>query len=155
MRKYLMVALVPLTLAGSLTACDNEQVGTLAGAAAGAAAGRAIGGDGYLGVIVGAVAGAYLGNQVAKWLDDRDRQKIDQTAQGALSDGKTGESYVWQNADSGNSGSVTPNSGQYTTSAGNLCRDFSQTAVSPAGQTASGSGTACKQPDGTWKIVRG
>ena len=36
---------------------------------------------------------------------------------------------------------------------GRYCREFQQT-VTIGGRTAEAYGTACRQPDGSWKIVR-
>jgi surface antigen len=36
---------------------------------------------------------------------------------------------------------------------GTYCREFQQT-ITVGGQTQEGYGTACKQPDGAWKIVQ-
>ena len=55
-------------------------------------------------------------------------------------------------------GSIPPWTGGYTTptetyqTANGTCRTY-QTGVSANGQNQSGTGTACRQPDGTWAIV--
>lgn len=140
----------------SLTGCemDKGQIGTLAGAAVGAGAGKLIGGkgtSGTIGLIVGALAGGYLGNQVGKWLTDKDRDKIDETTSKAAESGKSGEAFYWTNPESGNRGSVAATE-SYTTG-GQSCRAITQTVTTANGQSANGSGTVCKQPDGTWKVT--
>jgi surface antigen len=41
----------------------------------------------------------------------------------------------------------------YQTSAGQYCREYQQTIV-VGGQSQSAYGTACRQPDGSWKITQ-
>ena len=62
-----------------------------------------------------------------------------------------GETIAWSNPDSGNRGAVTPVR-EGTSSSGRYCREFQQTIV-VGGETQSGYGTACRQPDGSWRIV--
>jgi surface antigen len=64
-----------------------------------------------------------------------------------------GEAIVWNNPNSGNSGTVTPvRDGRST--AGSYCREF-QTEVTVGGQREKAHGVACQQPDGSWRIVEG
>jgi surface antigen len=62
-----------------------------------------------------------------------------------------GETIVWNNPDSGRSGTVTPVR-DGSSSSGLYCREFQQT-ITVSGRTETAYGTACRQPDGTWKIV--
>lgn len=152
--KVLVVSSLCLTACGA----NKQQIGTVGGAAAGAAAGRAIGGKGsggYIGLILGAIAGGYLGNMIGKSLDEKDRSRIYDTTNQALGSGQTGYIYDWRNPDSGNSGAVIPKTDPYKASTGQTCRDFTQSVTIKNGQTSKDSGTACKQADGTWKIVSG
>jgi surface antigen len=156
MKQILSVILIPATLMTGLAACDNQQIGTIAGAAGGAAAGRAIGGDGtggYVGLILGAIAGGYLGGKVGEWLTPKDKQQMSTTTNQALEQGKPGQTYSWTNPESGNSGGVTPTQ-TFRNQDGSTCRDFSSTVSSAQGQNANGAGVACKQADGTWRIVK-
>jgi surface antigen len=157
MKKLMIAALIPATLMTAACDVDNQQIGTIAGAAGGAAAGRAIGGDGtggYVGLILGAIVGGYLGGEAGKWMDNRDRQRQAETTNRALETGQAGQGFSWTNPDSGNRGTVTPQQ-TFRNSTGQTCRDFTSSATSAQGQSAQGAGTACKQPDGTWRIVRG
>jgi surface antigen len=156
MKHFIAAIIIPATLMSGLTACDNQQIGTIAGSAGGAAAGRAIGGDGtggYVGLILGAIAGGYLGGKVGEWLTNKDKQQMSTTTNQALEQGKAGQTYSWTNPDSGNKGSVTPTQ-SFRNQDGSTCRDFSSNVSSAQGQTANGAGVACKQADGTWQIVK-
>jgi surface antigen len=62
-----------------------------------------------------------------------------------------GTPTTWRNPDSGHSGTITPVR-TYQTSAGTHCREYQQTVVI-GGEKHQGYGTACRQPDGSWKIV--
>ncbi|RMF08746.1 MAG: glycine zipper 2TM domain-containing protein [Alphaproteobacteria bacterium] len=139
-----------------LSACEQgregEQAGTLIGAAAGALLGREIGG-GSVGMVVGAVAGAYLGGQLGKKLDRKDREAMERTTQQALTTSPPGTTSRWTNPDSGNSGTVTPQQ-SFTNDNGQECREFQQT-VTVDSETQTAYGTACRQPDGTWRVVSG
>lgn len=131
---------------------QNETLGTLLGAAAGAWAGSSIGsGDGQIiATAAGTMLGATLGNRVGRSMDELDRMKA-QDAQQYAYNAPIGEAIVWNNPDSGNYGNVTPVRDGYTDS-GRYCREF-QTEVTVDGQLQNGYGTACRQEDGSWKIV--
>lgn len=147
-----------LTCIGALllSACEQgregQQAGTLIGAAAGALLGREVGG-GSIGMVIGAVAGAYLGGELGKQLDRKDRAAMQQTTQNALATSPSGSTSRWTNPDSGNSGTVTPQE-EFTSAAGETCREFQQT-VTVDDDTQTAYGTACRQPDGTWRVVSG
>ena len=49
-------------------------------------------------------------------------------------------------------GTVTPQPA-YQTAEGTYCREY-QTTVTVGGQTESAYGTACRQPDGSWRVVQ-
>jgi surface antigen len=156
MRKFIGTALIPALLTLSLAACDEQQIGTIAGAAGGAAAGKAIGGDGtsgYVGLILGAVAGGYLGGELGKRLSNRDKEQQASATNKAL---ETGAGQSWTNPDSGARGNVAVNEpfqSKVGSTQGQTCRAFSSSATTADGASGTGKGTACKQPDGTWKIV--
>ena len=144
----------------SLAACSDssgpkQQVGTLLGAAAGAVAGAQVGsGRGRLAATaVGTLLGALAGSEVGKSLDRADVLYLKQTQQKALETTPSGTSSAWVNPDSGNSGQITPQR-TYQQSSGEYCREFQQT-VTVGGESQSAYGTACRQPDGTWKIISG
>lgn len=133
---------------------NKETVGTVLGGIGGAVIGSAFGsGSGRLvGVAAGALAGAYLGNQIGSSLDKADRTAMERASQQATA-APIGETVSWRNPDSGNSGTVTPTR-EGTANNGDYCREFQQS-VTVGGKTEQAYGTACRQPDGSWKVVKG
>ena len=124
-------------------------LGTVLGAAAGAGIAAAAGGG--PGAIVGAgLGGALIGGFVGNRLDVRDKRMAAQAAQRAFEQNQAGQPTVWQNPDSGNSGSITPTR-TYELANGQYCREYRQTIV-VGGQQEKASGTACRQSDGSWQI---
>lgn len=156
-KKTLYSGLLAATLALGGCAADgsnqNETLGTLIGAGLGAWAGSSIGsGDGQIvATAAGTMLGATLGNQLGRSMDELDRMKAREAQQYAYS-APIGETIVWNNPDSGNYGNVTPVRDGYAGSSGKYCREF-QTEVTVGGERQDGYGTACRQEDGSWKIV--
>ncbi len=149
---------IPMALVLALAACaqgqGNKQTGgTLLGAGLGALTGSQIGGGrGKLAAVaIGALAGAYLGSEVGKSLDRADRLAMRQTSQTALEKNPVGRASSWSNPDSGHRGTVTPTR-TYETASGSPRRAAQQT-VPIGGKTEQAHGRACRQPDGSWKIV--
>jgi surface antigen len=135
----------------SNTVQDNPKavLGTLGGAALGGGIAALAGGG--TGAIVGAtLGGALLGGFIGNRLDARDKQLAAQNAQKAFESSKSGQTSVWNNPDSGNSGSITPTR-TYQLANGTYCRQYEQT-ITVGGEQHQAYGTACRQPDGTWKI---
>lgn len=130
----------------------KQGVGTLAGAVGGAFVGKEFGkGSGNtLATAAGALVGGMIGSEIGKSLDNADRAYMMQTQQAALEQTTAGISTPWRNPSTGNSGTVTPTN--YYNNNGTYCREFTQT-INVGGQTERGVGTACRQPDGSWKIV--
>jgi len=157
MKRFLLVTCVPLALA-ACEGADRERIGTIGGAAVGAVAGKAIGGSGTsgtIGMVLGAVAGGYLGGEIGQALDERDEKELSNVTQRALNEGTVGQSYAWTNPTSGNRGTVAPTSTAYARAEGQTCRDFTTSVTLREGRSATSSGTACKQSDGSWRVVSG
>ena len=146
-----------------LTACSQnggadggikkQDIGTAIGAIGGAFAGQNLGkGSGKtLGIAAGALLGAYVGNQVGASLDRADMAYYNKVSQEALEVSTVGKTSTWKNPDSGNSGSITPTK-TYQTEDKTYCREFTQT-INVGGKSEEAFGTACRQPDGTWKLL--
>jgi surface antigen len=140
-----------LSLVFSLASCAKEDSGTLLGAVGGAFAGRAIGGNNLVSIAAGTLAGAYIGREIGQSLDKADREAMYSSTQTALETGQSGTTSNWHNPDSGNRGTVTPQPA-YETTEGQYCREYQQS-VTVGDKAETAYGTACRQPDGTWKII--
>ena len=131
---------------------EKQTVGGVGGAAIGGLLGSQFGsGTGQL-VATGAgvLIGALIGSEIGRTMDEQDRMRADEAVNEAHS-APIGETIVWNNPDSGNTGTVTPVRDGNSTS-GLYCREFQQT-VTINGRTETAYGTACREPDGTWRIV--
>ena len=155
--RLLIIPALAATL--GLAACQNGQqqpdkqdFGTVLGGIAGAVIGAQFGhGKGQLvGVAAGALAGAYLGNQIGASLDKADKAAMERASDTATT-APIGKTISWRNPDTGHAGTVTPTR-EGTAANGEYCREFQQT-VTIGGETQKAYGTACRQPDGSWKIV--
>ena len=155
MKKMLIIGLLPLLiLSGCATMGQNEGAGTVIGAGTGALLGSMIGdGDGQIvAVAIGTLAGAIVGSQVGKSMDATDHMMMERSAQYSLENTRTNATTEWRNPDSGNYGATTPVE-TYQTGDGTYCREYIQDVI-VAGERQQAYGTACRQPDGTWKIIR-
>ena len=142
-----------------LSACAENQnsqkqtLGTILGAGLGALAGSQIGsGKGKLAAVaIGALGGAFAGGQLGKSLDDVDRIKAGQTQQTTLENNKDGVSSTWNNPNTGHNGRITPTSTQRASS-GEYCREYEHE-ITVDGRNEVVKGTACRQPDGSWRVT--
>lgn len=159
--KHLMTTAV-LAVSVALAGCaadgqggmTKKTGGTLIGAGIGGLVGSHFGkGSGKLAAVaIGALAGALIGRHVGESLDRADRLAMERTAQNALERNRTGSASTWENPDTGHSGTVKPVK-TYKTAHNQYCREYQQT-VTIGGKTENAYGTACRQPDGSWKIVK-
>lgn len=149
-----------LASALALSGCANdgrggkETFGTLLGAGLGAWAGSSIGkGSGQaVAIAAGTMLGAAVGNSIGRGLDEVDRTRMREAEQRAY-DAPLNETIIWNNPRSGNSGTVTPiREGRST--GGSYCREF-QSEITVGGKRENAHGTACREPDGSWRIVEG
>jgi surface antigen len=162
-KQFISLALVTSMLAGcnppppgagqDTGGISKQDIGTVLGGVGGAVIGSTIGGGNgrLVATGAGALLGAFAGSSIGKSLDKADAAAANQATQSALENGQTGQSTPWKNPDNGHSGSVTPQA-PYQTADGTYCREFTQ-AISVGGQQKQAYGTACRQPDGSWKIV--
>ena len=149
-----LTVLSVLTLNGcsNTTTGSKEGLGTVVGAALGGLLGSQFGsGDGNTAAIVtGIFLGGLLGKDVGATLDRVDKQMMARTTHNTLENSPIGSTSNWNNPDTGNSGTITPTKTYQTTSG--YCREF-QTTVTVGGKVQNAYGTACRQPDGSWKII--
>lgn len=122
--------------------------GVLGAAGGGLIAAAAGGGAGW--IVAGAALGGILGGAIGHGLDSRDKRMAQEAAARAFENNRAGQASVWNNPDSGHSGSVTPTQ-TYQLANGQYCRRYEQT-INVGGQPQQSYGTACRQADGTWQI---
>lgn len=159
MKKKIAAVSLVCVMALGLAACETNQYGQkqtggaiLGGVAGGLLGSQIGGGKGRLAATAaGTVLGVFLGSSIGKSLDKADRTYANQTANGALESNPSGRTSTWSNPDSGHSGTVTPTRTVYE-SGGLPCRDY-ETTVTIDGRTETAVGRACRQSDGTWKVV--
>ena len=164
MKKQISKLLIAAILVSSVSACQNggvtredgsiskQTMGTVGGAVVGGVLGSKFGkgtGNGIaigLGTLLGAMAGSSIGQS----LDNADMQYYNQTSQRALEVAPVGQQTTWRNPDSGNYGTVTPT--RTYQEGGQYCREYNQT-ITVGGKTEKAYGQACRQPDGSWKVL--
>ncbi len=144
----------------SVAACEGQRYGQkqtggaiLGGIAGGLLGAQVGGGKGKLAAVaVGTLVGVMVGSEVGKSLDRADQLYAQRNAQSALESNPVGQASTWSNPDSGHSGTITPVK-TYQTAQGDPCREYQQT-VTIGGRTETAYGRACRQADGSWKIVQ-
>ena len=138
-RSMLQMTAVIMLLVVAATGCatieDNPK------ASIGALGGAAIAGA----LIGGALLGGFAGNA----LDQRDKRLAAEAQQRALETAPSGKPVAWTNPDTGHTGTVTPV--RTYQAGGTYCREF-QSNVTIDGKPDKAYGTACRQPDGSWKV---
>ncbi|MCR9176426.1 MAG: RT0821/Lpp0805 family surface protein [Alphaproteobacteria bacterium] len=152
-RKIAVIAVVATGLAACESSGGQKQTGgAILGGIGGAVVGSQFGGGtGKLAAVAaGTLIGALIGSEIGSSLDKADKLAMAQSTQDALETRPTGSSATWQNPDSGNYGTVTPER-TYNKPNGTPCREFTQT-VYIGGKAEQAYGTACRQQDGSWKI---
>jgi surface antigen len=154
-RSSILILIFCLIAMGCTTAPGPKETGgTLIGAGSGALLGSQIGrGQGKLvAVAVGTLAGALIGREVGVSLDRADKLAMEHNAQYSLEHTRTNTTTSWRNPDTNNTGAITPIE-TYQTREGQYCREYIQTVI-VAGKEQQAYGTACRQPDGSWMVVR-
>ncbi len=133
---------------------EKQTLGGLLGAAGGGLLGAQFGrGSGQLAATAaGTLMGALIGSNIGRTMDEVDRLKAHQAYERAAH-APVGETITWNNPNTQHSGTVTAVR-DGTSSSGLYCREFQQT-VRIGGKSEQAYGTACRQPDGSWKMVQG
>jgi len=152
MKKFFGTLIVFTLIISFSTGCTTtrEQAGALTGAAIGAAVGSTMGrghSNRAFAVWLGAGVGANIGSTIGKYMDEQDRLR---TAD-ILETQQTNTPTTWINPDTQNSYTVTPTK-TYTIAEG-PCREFTLDAQI-GGKTEQIYGTACRQSDGSWKVIK-
>ena|SRR3990167_3061635 len=151
MKKTIILALVLSLTTASLVGCtpgNNVPGATIAGATAGGLLGSALfhGPGAFAGVVGGALLGGIIGDQIGQAMDRQDRVNM----QNAIVHTPINEEAQWTNPKTNVTYQVRPIKNYR--SQGRYCREY-QTRVQIGGEWKKAYGRACRQPDGTWKIV--
>lgn len=132
-----------------LGSCNRELLGSLLGAAAGGLAGAQIGdGRGQLAAVAGGtLLGFFLGGTIGRNMDEVDQNCVGQVLEHA----EDGQQITWNNPQTGARYQVEPTR-TVQDSDGRYCREYTATSVVD-GWNQQTYGRACRQPDGSWKLV--
>ena len=147
--KFIATAASVALLSGCAGQVTREESGSVMGAVVGGVVGNQIGGGRGkdLATVIGVIAGAMAGANIGRSLD-----KVDEMhAQRALEYNQTNKRSVWHNPDAGHDVEFVPTR-TFQTNDGRYCREY-QTVIRVGGRSEQGYGTACRQPDGSWKMV--
>ena len=159
--RRIRIASTIIVIAGLAGACTNtgtaldqfgqkSQIGAVLGATGGGLLGAAAGG-GSAGIAAGVLLGGLTGGVLGNNLDNQDRGFMRQASQQALEKAPTGRPTSWKNPDSGHGGSITPTQ-TIQRSDGIYCREYRET-ITVGDEQQQGFGTACRQPDGSWRTA--
>ncbi|MBM3950938.1 MAG: glycine zipper 2TM domain-containing protein [Rhodospirillales bacterium] len=128
-----------------------DVTGATLGGALGGYVGHQIGGG--LGQVFFTASGALLGGaagyMIARRFAPSDRAMYSQTLAESLDTSNDGEIRYWSNPETGLSGTIRPVRSFHRGEENQLCRDY-RSAVNFEMDVATGSGTACRAPDGQW-----
>lgn len=139
-------------ISANLAACDqmtHQDVGTVAGAVAGGLLGSTVGQGGgqMVAIMAGTLAGAYLGGAIGHDMDEIDRMRMRE----ALEYNDVGVPAYWRNRRTHCHYEVVPV--RNVRFRGNAyCREY-RTIATIGGKRREIYGTACRQPDGSWRAV--
>ena len=149
----LALMLLPIVITGCGADGPNKQdTGLVVGAVAGGLLGNTVGkGTGKVfATAAGAVIGGIVGSEIGRGLDQQDRIAAQQAELIALEKGQSGVATPWRNPENGRYGQVVP--GRPYRIAERDCRDFTHT-IYLDGRPQTMRGTACRNPDGSWRNV--
>jgi surface antigen len=149
--RMILLYAVMLAVSGCANYGQQEQAGMVIGGALGGLLGAQVDSHQHgsntrtAAIIVGTLAGAAIGGSIGRSMDDLDRMRTAQSLEAV----RTGVPSSWRNPDTGNQYTVT--STRTFEQATGPCREYTIDAVI-GGQPDKVYGTACRQPDGSWKI---
>ena len=152
-RSGLVLPIIAVLAAGCAgDGATKQDTGLVVGAVAGGILGNQVGkGAGRIvATATGAFIGGIIGSEIGRSMDRQDRLLAQDAELRALERGTSGTPVGWRNPDTGRYGEVVPGApyrrGSYD------CRDYVHT-VFIDGRPQTMRGTACRNPDGTWRAV--
>ena len=146
---FILTGILLIPLIGCQGQSQRQQSGAVVGGVLGGVLGSNVGrGEGRTAAIIGGtLLGAMVGSEIGRYMDETDELK----SQRALEMNRDRQVSQWHNPNTGADISTTPVN-TYQRNDGTYCREY-QTEIIVEGQRQKGFGTACRQPDGSWKIV--
>lgn len=150
--KKISTGFIILFCSASLISCanvSNQDMGTVTGGVAGGLLGSTLGQGGgrVMAIAAGSIAGALIGSQIGKSMDETDKLKMAR----ALESNSVGQPAYWKNTNTGASYKVVPTK-NVTIDGNDYCREY-RSVANIGGKSQQVYGTACRQPDGTWKVI--
>ena len=130
--------------------CNRDLIGAALGGATGGLIGSNLGkGKGRTVATVGGVlVGLFVGGRIGRNMD-----QLDQACAGqVLEHAPDRQTVAWQGQNEGDGYWVTPTR-SYDAGNGRYCREYTSDAI-VAGHKQQTYGTACRQPDGSWEIIK-
>lgn len=149
MKKPLTLMLI-VALAAPMTACETKREGgaVIGGTLGGVLGANVGGGQGRTAAIIaGTLLGAWVGSEMGRYMDESDARKT----QSALEYNRDNQRSAWHNPNTGADVSASPTR-TFKSASGENCREY-QTTVAVGGKQEKAYGTACRQADGSWKVV--
>ncbi len=148
MKKLLVATLSMSVFLAGCAEVNNEGVGTITGGVVGGLLGSQFGGgSGKVAATAGGVLlGAFLGGKIGQYMDRQDRMEM----QHALETAPIGRGVSWKNPDNGNQYTVRPTRTYYSNE--QPCREYT-TNANIGGKTQQIYGKACRQADGSWRVI--
>jgi len=148
MKKAVITSVLALSLLSGCAQVNNEGTGTVAGGLLGGLLGSQFGsGSGKVAAAVGgAFVGSILGGNIGRYMDAQDQARM----QRALETAPTGKPITWKNPDNGNKYTVKATRTFYHDE--QACREYTTNAVI-GGKSEQIHGKACRQSDGSWKVI--
>jgi surface antigen len=98
-------------------------------------------------VLLGPQFGSGTG-QIARRTSSSDRQRAYDAERRSV---RNNRPVIWSNPETGSRGEIRPVR-TYQSSSGQICREYTHT-IHIEGKPETARGTACEQPDGTWRLV--
>ena len=146
------IAVLSVAISGCAGPVTNEDVGVVSGGVIGGLIGSQFGGGAgrVAATAAGALVGAYIGGNIGKTMDRVDQMQMQQALEGA----PVGRTVVWTNPDTGYTYQVVSTKTYYRHyhQYQQPCREYTTTAII-GGKRQQVYGTACRQADGSWRVI--
>ncbi len=152
-RRPLRAAALALLLAGCAGIFGGEEEAIEEPTATGpAAAPTLVPGPQVAAVGAASLLSLFDATEIGDKLQRTDVIYAERSGQETLEYSRSGTQGRWQNPDTGNAGTITPTR-TYQLEDGTYCREFEQMVIAE-GVSARARGTACRQADASWRLVR-